>query len=91
MINPHHDQQDVSSGNILKVFKYDESTNQFYFSEEKAVITIVGAKALNLAFLQNLGYVSVPAFSAIGSQVFKMVVNQDPELKQMREHLCQAM
>ena len=91
MIKHHHEHQDVSSGNILKVFKYDESTNQFYFSEEQAEITTVGAKALNLAFLQNLGYVSVPAFSAIGSQVFKMVVNQDLELKQMREHLCQEM
>jgi phosphohistidine swiveling domain-containing protein len=91
MTKLNHEKQEVSSGNSLKVFKYNESTNQFCFTEEKAVITMVGAKALNLAFLENLGYVAVPAFSAVSSQVFKMVVNQNPELKQMREHLCQEM
>lgn len=80
-----------SSGPKLRVFNFDEKNRQFTFSEETGVLSLIGGKALNLAFLQNLGYVSVPSFSSVSSQIFKMVVNHDITLKQMREELCEEM
>lgn len=82
------DQCDTRNTQKLMVFNYNKELEQFTFSMEEATLSSVGGKAMNLAFLQNLGYVSVPAFSSIGSQVFKWVVNQDSQLQRMRDHLC---
>jgi len=47
----------------------------------KPDVTVIGSKAFNLAFLNSLGYVSVPSWASVSSSIFREVVRRSFDLQ----------